>query len=198
MEKAKAGRPRSEEAREAVLGAASALLAECGGEGLAIEAIARRAGVGRPTIYRWWPTAADVALEAVLRQAGEAIPVERFPDFRETLGRFLRRSMAAIGKGGGASLRYLMAQAQKDEGFRERFREGFVAKRRAVLRSLFETAASEGRIGAGFDADLGVDMVFGAMWYRLLTGHAPLDETFADELTDVILRAAGGGLHAGK
>jgi AcrR family transcriptional regulator len=187
MAKAKVGRPRSEKSREAILNATHDLLTEQGGAGLTIEAIARRAEVGRPTIYRWWPTVADIVLEAVLRQADKDIAVPAFESLRETLRQFLRQSMQAIGGWGGVHLRFLMAHAQNDEEFRERFRDNFVAKRRAVLQSIFQQAVERGQVGSGHDLDMLVDIVFGAMWYRLLVGHAPMDESFADELTEAVI-----------
>ncbi len=187
MTKGKIGRPRSEKAREAVVQAAHDLLTEEGAAGLSIEAVAKRAGVGRPTIYRWWPSAADIALEAVLRRADADIPVPAVEPLEEALGLFLRRSMRAL-DWGGPHLRFLMAQAQKDAAFGERFREGFVARRRAVMLSLLQRAGESGRRSSGIGLDLAVDMVFGAMWYRLLTGHAPLDAAFADDLTEAAMR----------
>jgi AcrR family transcriptional regulator len=188
MATAKIGRPRSEKSRDAILGAAHALLHEQGGAGLTIEAVARRAGVGKPTLYRWWPTLADLVLEALLRQADETIAVPPSGSLRETLRPFLRQSMKAIADGAGAHLRFLMARAQMDEGFRQRFRDAFTARRRAVLKSIFLRAAERGQIGPGHNLDMLLDLVFGAMWYRLLIGHAPIDEPFADELTEVIVR----------
>lgn len=187
MAKVKAGRPRSEKSREAIINATHDLLNEQGGAGLTIEAIARRAEVGRPTIYRWWPTVADIVLEVVLRQADKDIAVPACKSLRETLQGFLRQSMHAI-DWGGVHLRFLMAHAQLDEEFRGRFRDNFVAKRRAVLRSIFRQAMERGQVGSGHDLNLLVDIVFGAMWYRLLVGHAPMDECFADELTEVVMR----------
>ncbi len=187
MAKAKVGRPRSEKSREAILKATHDLLTEGSGAGLTVEAIARRAEVGRPTIYRWWPTVADIVLEAVLRQADKDIAVPSCESLRETLQGFLRQSMQAT-DWGGVHLRFLMAHAQRDEEFRERFRDNFVAKRRALLRSIFEQAVERGQIGSEPNLDLLVDIVFGAMWYRLLVGHAPLDESLADELTEAAVR----------
>lgn len=191
MPKVNAGRPRSEKAREAIIDAVRELLHESGGAALSIEAIARRAGVGKPTIYRWWPSLADVVLEALLQEADESIDPPAFESLYHSLRGFLRRSMAAL-EGGGPQLRFIMAQAQQDEAFRERFREQFVARRRAVLRSIFEQAAARGQLGAGHSPELLVDVVFGAMWYRLLVGHAPLDEALADGLTDMVMGLASG------
>lgn len=187
MAKGKVGRPRSEKSREAVLDATSGLLEVKGGAGLTIEAIAKRAGVGKPTLYRWWPSLADIVLEALLRQATAEISVPEVDSLEETLLGFLHQSMHSIKEGAGAHLRFLMAQAQRDEEFRQRFRENFVAKRREVLRSIFLQAVERGEIGVGCNHDLLVDMVFGGMWYRLLIDHAPLDEAFADEMTDLIM-----------
>lgn len=188
MSNAKTGRPRSEKSREAIIKATRDLLHEGGGAGLTIEAIARRAGVGKPTIYRWWPALADIVLEALLRQAETVIEAPSADSLRESLRGFLRQSMRAIDEGAGEHLRFLMAQAQKDEEFRARFRDNFVAERRAALRSIFEQAITRGEISADRSPDLLTDMIFGAMWYRLLTGHAALDEFFADELTEAAMR----------
>ncbi|ADU62163.1 MAG: TetR/AcrR family transcriptional regulator [Pseudodesulfovibrio sp.] len=188
MSKAKLGRPRSEKSKEAILSATHALLSETMGTGLTIEAIARRAKVGKPTIYRWWPGVADIVLEVVLSQANASITVSTSDSLQETLGQFLRESMNAIVNWGGVHLRFLVAHAQKDEAFRDRFRDNFTAKRRAVLKSIFAQAMERGEIGSEQNVEILVDMVFGAMWYRLLIGHAPANETFADDLTEAIIR----------
>lgn len=188
MAKAKVGRPRSEKAQEAILNATHELLHETRGSGLTVEAIARRAGVGKPTIYRRWPALADIVLDALLRQADSEIPVPQCATFRETLNRFLRLSMQSINKGAGVHLRFLMAQAQRDVAFHDRFRDNLVAKRRAALMTIFLEGVANDEISSDQNLDLLVDMVFGAMWYRLLTGHAPMDEDFADELTEAVVR----------
>lgn len=186
--KAKIGRPRSEKSKEAVIKATHELLHEQGGAGLTIEAIARRANVGKPTVYRWWPTLADIVLEAVLLQAATKIMVIHFESLQKTLSQFLKQSMKTITDGDGAHLRFLMAHAQKNEDFRKRFRENFTAQRRTVLNSIFLQAMERGQISPEQNLEMLIDIVFGTMWYRLLIGHAPMDESFADELTEVIIK----------
>ncbi len=187
MTKARVGRPRSEKSRNAIIDATDALLNEGGGAGLTVEAVARRAGVGKPTIYRWWPTLADLVLDVLLRQADAAIPVVRYGSLRETLRPFLLLSVRSINQGAGSHLRFLMSQAQLDEAFRVRFRTHFTARRRAVLKSIFEQGVERGDVSADQNLDILVDLVFGAMWYRLLTGHAPLDQSFAEDVTDAMV-----------
>nr|WP_321513171.1 TetR/AcrR family transcriptional regulator [uncultured Pseudodesulfovibrio sp.] len=187
MAQSKIGRPRSEEAQKAILNAAHELLCENGGQGLTIEAIAKRAKVGKPTLYRWWPTLADIVLEAALCQADTDITVPSFVSLRETLNLFLRQSMKAIADGGDVHLRFLMAHAQQDDEFRKRFRDNFVATRREALRSLLRQAVECGQIAPGQNLETIVDIVFGAMWYRLLVGHASMDNAFAEELTELVI-----------
>ncbi len=186
--KGKTGRPRSEKSREAIINATHELLQKESGARLTIEAIAKTASVGKPTIYRWWPTLADIVLEAVLHQAESNIKVRPFDSLQETLYEFLKQSTHAL-TDGGPHLRFLMAQAQQDEAFRKRFRENFVAKRRGVLLSIFTRAIKQEQISSNQNIELLVDIAFGTMWYRLLTDHAPMDESFADELTEIIIRA---------
>jgi len=192
MTDTRVGRPRSEQAHDAILDAARDLLNEKGGAATTIEAIARRAGVGKPTIYRRWPSIADIVLEALLRQAEIDIPVPAESSAREALRVFLRRSMNAAAGADGAHLRFLLAHAQSDDSFRERFRDGFTAKRRETLKSILARTDERGETRSRIDPDTAADIVFGVMWYRLLVGHAPLDEALADELTDLVADPIGG------
>jgi AcrR family transcriptional regulator len=191
MARTKTGRPRCEKARKAVLGAADELLRENGPGGLTVESVAARAKVGKPTIYRWWPALADIVLETMLRRAKAEVPVPDHATLKDGLRQFLRLSVDSLSGDVADHLRFLMAQAQRDEDFRARFREKFVAERRGALRSIFLLAARRGQARPGLDPDIPVDLVFGAMWYRLLTGHAPLDRAFADQLADAALAVAG-------
>src|SRR5260221_12486896 len=58
------GRPRSEQADRAIIDATLEMFAESGAEGLCIEKVAARAGVGKATIYRRWPGKEDLLLDA--------------------------------------------------------------------------------------------------------------------------------------
>lgn len=179
--KPKIGRPRSEVSQEAILRATHELLNEKGAAGMSVEAIAKRAKVGKTTIYRWWPSMADIVLELVLDDAKKKIAIPVAGTFEENLKEFLRQSMKAVRQWGGVHLRFLMAHAQKDEAFRERFRENFIMQRRGVHKDMlrqskFAESVSDQKI------KFLMDMIFGAMWYRLLIGHAVMDEDFADEL----------------
>jgi AcrR family transcriptional regulator len=175
-----------------VLAAAGELLESEGYGRLTIEAIARQAGVSKQTIYRWWPNKAAVVLD-LLNEGARRIAPDRLADtLVDDLRRFVRRSVLGAKQSAGI-LTGLMAEAQLDEQFAAEFRAGFLARRREVLRALLKRGQDRGEVDPGTDLTLLVDVMFGALWYRVLSGHAPLSRRFADDLTDVLLSLARDG-----
>ncbi|HTJ28386.1 MAG TPA: TetR/AcrR family transcriptional regulator [Candidatus Limnocylindria bacterium] len=175
------GRPRSEAARRAILSAALAAIRADGYGAVTVERIAQRAGVGKQTIYRWWRGKAEVVLDAVAQDATATIVPEHTDDPAADLRRFLAASFRRIHEEGADVLRGLVAEAQIDARFRTLLREHFLAGRRAVLRAVLARTATR------VPLDLAVDFVFGAMWYRLLDDHAPLDDELATEIVRALL-----------
>ncbi len=185
------GRPRSEAARRAILGATTDLIDEQGYGAVTMEGIARRAGVSKQTIYRWWSSPALIVLEALNEGASRIAPLTQTGDLEYDLRLFVRRSVLGARDKVARLLTALMAEAQRDESFAEAFREGFLAQRRAVMRQLLERARSRGQLAAGVNIDFLVEMFYGALWYRLLTDSGPINRRFADDLTDSLLLLAG-------
>jgi AcrR family transcriptional regulator len=189
------GRRRNDAAKEAILDAAFRLLSDpnTGAAGLTIEAIAAEAGVGRQTIYRWWPSKGAVLADALVRYARVAVPERDTGSFAGDLTAFLIDSFAGLGDRGYADrLRQIVAAAQHDEHV-ARILSEFTAVRRAALRALLERGRDAGELAP--DADLGmlVDMAYGVLYYRLLVGHAPLDESAARSLAAELTRSAAPG-----
>ncbi|MFL6074226.1 MAG: TetR/AcrR family transcriptional regulator [Mycobacteriales bacterium] len=181
------GRPRSERARRAILDAAYAQLAAHGFADLSIEGIAAAAGVSKQTIYRWWPSKAEVVLEAMLDRAGVLVPPVDTGVLEDDLRAFLETTFAAAEPTLIRVLTGLMAQATLDPAFGRVFNERFLAARRDILRELLERGVARGELPAGHDLDVRVDAVYGLLWYRLLVGHRPLDSATARELTELVL-----------
>jgi AcrR family transcriptional regulator len=154
--------------------------------GLTMEGVAREAGVGKVTIYRWWPSVAAVTLEVLLEDAGESCPVPDTGDSAADLKTFLRGTFAAIRAHAGPLLRCLMVEAQKNPAFREEFRARFIRSRQDALAGLLRR-----RQAGAKERVLIVDLIFGAMWYRLLVGHAPLDDALADDLCRMVTTLLG-------
>jgi AcrR family transcriptional regulator len=183
------GRRRSEDSRRAILAAAVELVGEHGYGPLTVEKIAARAGTGKQTIYRWWPTKADVVMEALVEKADLHIPVPDDGSLRADLRAFLEASVA-LGRTPQvvAILRALMAEAQLDEGFGGRFRDGFIESRRSALRTVLERAAGRGELPDGVSVDTLLDVVFGVIWYRVLTDRVMGADAVVDELVTLIAR----------
>jgi len=185
------GRRRNDAAQLAILDATFRLLSDPGTEALTIDAIAAEAGVGRQTIYRWWPSKGAVVAEALARHAQVVVPERDTGSFTADLAAFLIDSFAGLENEGYADrLRQIVAEAQHDEHV-ARMLADFTAVRRAALRSLLERGRAAGELRAGADLDMLVDMAYGVLYYRLLVGHAPLDETAARSLAAELARSAG-------
>ncbi len=185
------GRKRSEESRLAILAAAWDLVGEAGFGGLTIEGIAARSGTGKQTVYRWWPSKADVLLEALAAQADLRIRIPDDGSYAADLLGFLTASYQ-LGRDPRVVhvLRVLMAQAQIDEAFGARFRASFLLRRRSALAVITDRAQARGDFPASPPPDLVADIVFGVIWYRVLSRDQPLDASIPARLTAVLTAAA--------
>lgn len=179
-------RTRSEQSRQAILNAVFTATRERGYGALTADALAQAAGVGKQTIYRWWHSLNEVALDA-LREHAKAIPSPRTGTLAGDLAAFLRASFQLL-RGGrdptGRILKGLMAEAQLDTAFARSF-AAFIDARRGVLRAIVRRHVPVSRDA---DVEATVDMLFGAMWYRLLVEHAALDRAFAQSLATLAAR----------
>ena len=181
------GRPRDPALREAILAAARDLLDEGGLPAVTMEAIARRAGVGKPTIYRHWPNAPAVAMAAFLETAtppvAEGLPGRPLEDLRRQLAAIA----AAFAARTGRNVKAMIAATQGETELAKAFRNQFVAASRAEGKALLMRAVATGEIRAEVDLEVAVDLIYGPIYYRLLVGHAPLDREFTDRLLREVL-----------
>jgi AcrR family transcriptional regulator len=181
------GRPRSEATRQAILAAALDELRDRGYAALTVEGIATRSGAGKPTIYRWWPSKADVVLDALLDQAAAESPVPDEGSLPADLLAFLNATFRQHDQ--RPILIGLMAQALLDPVFAKAFRDRFLFSRRAALREILDRAVDRGEVARDVDPELLVDVVYGVLWYRLMLDHLPLDETAGKQLAALLVRA---------
>ena len=192
---AQVGRPRSTKARAAILGAALRMARTGGHLRMTMQRIAREAGVSKQTIYRWWASPAEVLLEAIQERARTGIPVPDTGSLREDLAGFLAATLALPRRIPGLDdmLRALMAEAQYDPDLAAVLRRDLIDPRRAVLRSIFERAHARGELADLSGADLWLDVAFGVIWYRVLTGVGPRNAALAERLATLLAREAKAG-----
>jgi AcrR family transcriptional regulator len=188
----KRGRPRSEEADRAILSAATELLAERGLGGMSMEEVAARAGVGKATVYRRWSSRGALALDAFLAEFEEQQPVPDTGTFRGDLLSALRGWIRSVTRTpAGRMLAGLVAEAQRDPALATAWRDQVIEPLRVRNTVLVERAIERGEIPSDVDADVVLDMMFGAAYHRLLQGHRPLTDQFARHVVDLIVAGVG-------
>ncbi|MFJ1708081.1 TetR/AcrR family transcriptional regulator [Kitasatospora sp. NPDC088346] len=186
--RAHSGSRRDEAARLAVLHAADDLLVEHGFGALTVEAIARRAGVAKQTIYRWWPSKVEILLDTLIEDSAKRIPVpvdkptaNGIRGYLRAFARFLTRDPA------GKVLLALLAEAQHDPGTAAAFHMRYLDPRRSQERDLLARAVEAGEISPELGPDATVDALIGPIVYRAMTGST-IPRGLVDTLVDDLLR----------
>lgn len=182
------GRPRSVEADRAILTATADLLAERGLAAMSIEEVAARAGVGKTTIYRRWPSKGLLALDAFVISFRAEQPQPDTGSLRGDLLSALHVWVRAVTQTAmGPMLTGLIAEAQHDPELRGAWRDRVLEPMRTQHRVMLDRAIERGEIPATVDRDVVLDLFFGAAEHRLLLGHLPMTGNFIAEVVDMIL-----------
>jgi AcrR family transcriptional regulator len=182
------GRPRSAEADRAILTATLELLAERGLDAMSIEEVAARAGVGKTTIYRRWPSKGLLALDAFVISFRAEQPLPDTGTLRGDLLSALHAWVRTVTQTAmGPMLTGLIAEAQHDPELRGAWRDRVIEPLRAQHRIMLDRAIDRGEIAVSVDKDVVLDLFFGAAEHRLLLGHLPMTGEFIATVVDVIL-----------
>jgi AcrR family transcriptional regulator len=170
------------------------LLAERGLAAMSIEEVAARAGVGKTTIYRRWPSKGLLALDAFVASFRAEQPLPDTGTLRGDLLDALHAWVRAVTLTPmGRLLADLVAEAQHDPELRAAWRDRVLEPLRFQHRIMLDRAIARGEIPATVDREVVLDLFFGAAQHRLLLGHLPLDEDFIREVVEVILNGIRRG-----
>jgi AcrR family transcriptional regulator len=180
------GRQRSEESEEAILSAITALLRDKPLRDISIEEIARKAGVGKATIYKWWPSKAYIAFDAFSRRLEEMVPINDTGSAERDFKQQLRSLFAFFDTPAGLVLRHFLAEGQVDEEFASLFRDRFIRPRRETIGVIFDRAVERGQIRRGLDREVVLDLIYGPGFYRMLIRHEPLHRNTVDEMVSAL------------
>jgi len=190
----KPGRPPSEAARRSVLETAYRIVMSEGLGRLTIERVAAESGVSKPTIYRTWTNAQDLAMAAFMAQPPSDTPVSRATSARSMLKAHLRGVIDTFATQRGRQITLTMASADPDSELAKAFRNQVILKSREAGRGLIEKAVAAAQVRADLDVETVLDMLYGPLFFRLLAGHLPLSPPLAEHLVDTLfdgVRTAG-------
>jgi AcrR family transcriptional regulator len=186
------GRPRSERARLAILDAAADLLLTQGLAEVSMDAVAAQAGVSKATIYRWWRSKQLLVMDALFHewQRHEGPGVDTGSLHGDLLSLLRAWSERARKRPFGHVIAAMVIEAHADPEFARIYKERFVARRRVPAHAAVERAIERGEIARDTDPETILDMLYGALYHRLLHRHEPLDDPFVERIVAIVVAGA--------
>ena len=175
-----------------MLDAAYAILEEEGAGAFSIDAVARRAGTARTTIYRWWPSRSVLAIESFREKFQPQIVVPRSGDAEADFRTLIASLTGALAGPAGSVAASVVAHAQSDKETQQLFREQFSEPLRRESARLLQAGIAQGQFREDLEVARVIDAFAGAVYLRLLLG-SPLSRSWADALCDTLL--AGCRIH---
>lgn len=186
------GRPHTgiAESHGAIMDVVYELLQEKSTRDMTMEEVARRAGVGKQTLYRWWPTKAALVM-AMFSERIARIPVAvEGVNAEQNLRQRMRRFIAALNSPLGKIMADLIAEGQSEPAVLQEFYEQHVRSRREDTIASIEQGKASGELRSDVNAELLVDALFGAIYYRLLFRSGPMTDEYVDQLADQVFRGS--------
>jgi AcrR family transcriptional regulator len=192
---ARKGRPPSQMAAShtAIIDAVYALLQKKSVRDLTMEEVARRARVGKPTLYKWWPTKATLVLAMLCERMAPNLEKPTVLTAEESLRFRVRRLIGAFNGPFGKIVAGLIAEGQSEPAVRQAFFDRWVSPRRSATVVDLKRGKDAGELRRDTDTDLLNDAIFGAIYYRFLLHSAPLTRRFGEELVEQVIRGHRSG-----
>jgi AcrR family transcriptional regulator len=171
--------------REAVV----AELAAVGYGRLSIEAVARRAGVGKTAVYRRWSNKLELVLDVVTEVAGQRLPLLDTGSLKGDLEMLLTIISHALRHPLASQIiPDLHAEAARNPQIAQTLQQALQANQRHVATTLLDRAVERGELKK-VDPDLAMDLVFGPLYWRLAIARSPLPKGYVSRLATTIARA---------
>ena len=186
----KIGRPPSTAAAShtAIMDAVYELLQQTSARDLTMEAVAKRAGVGKPTLYKWWVSKAALIF-AMFRERLASQPETLAAETAEQVIRYkVQRLIREFNGLFGKVMADLIAEGQSEPGILSDLYEQHMSLSRASTVADVERGKIAGEFADNTNADLLLDAIFGPLYFRLLLRDRPLTEKYGDELVNQVLR----------
>ena len=183
------GRPPSEMAAShaVIMDAVYALLQEKSVRDLTMEAVAKRAGVGKPTLYKWWPTKATLVLAMLCERMAPKLEKPTVLTAEESL-RFRARSLIKAFNGPfGRIVAGLIAEGQSEPAVLQEFFDRWISPRRNATITDLQRGKDAGELRSETEPALLNDAIFGAIYYRMLLRSGPLTRRLGEDLVEQVI-----------
>jgi AcrR family transcriptional regulator len=177
----------------AIMDAVSALLQEKSVRDLTMEEIAKRARVGKPTLYKWWSTKATLVLAMLCERMAPNLAMPTVLTAEESLRLRVRRLIDAFNGPFGKIVAGLIAEGQSEPAIRQEFFDQLVGPRRTATIADLQRGKKAGELLSDTEPDLLNDAIFGAIYYRFLLRSGPLTRRFGEELVEQVIRGHRSG-----
>jgi AcrR family transcriptional regulator len=184
------GRPPSEMAAShaAIMNTVYTLLQEKSVRDLTMEEVAKRAGVGKPTLYKWWPTKSTLVLAMLCERMAPNLEKPSDRTAEESLQFRVRSLINAFNGPFGKIVAGLIAESQSEPAILQQFFDRWVNPRRTATIDELQRGKNAGELRSEAEPELLNDAIFGAIYYRLLLRSGPLTKRFGEELVEQIIR----------
>jgi AcrR family transcriptional regulator len=184
------GRPRDARHDQTILDATLRILLEEGYRGVTIEGVAARAGVGRPTIYRRWPSKPAVVVAALVQSDRLALPAPDTGSLRNDLIAVQRHQVERMNAPDARRVTAgLIADLADDPELADTYVSQFLAPRRATVWEVLQRGVDRGELDADVDFAFIYDLLVGPLFMRAVVWGQPLAPDAAEKTADVVLAA---------
>ncbi len=180
------GRPRSETAvsHEAIMDAVYELLKDTPARDLTMEAVAKRAGVGKPTLYKWWPSKAALIMAMFHERLADKLVSPKSATAEEAIRAKMRRLISEFNGPFGKVVADLIAEGQSDPAILKGLIDRHVGPRRASVIEDVERGKATGELLPEVNSGLVIDAIFGPVYYRHMLRLAPLTQEYGAKLVE--------------
>ncbi|MEV4481128.1 TetR/AcrR family transcriptional regulator [Micromonospora coxensis] len=167
------------------------LLATGGYAGLTIEGVARRSGVNKTTLYRWWPSKPALVAATFRYAVARELPVPDTGSLRGDLVALVRSKAAFLGEGPGRLAADVLAHTGADPEL-ARLADELLGQHSTHVAEITGRARARGELTGPVDDLLLADLLLGPVWLRAVVTHRPLSTADAEALVDTLLTGLGG------
>jgi AcrR family transcriptional regulator len=170
-----------------IMDAVYALLQEQSVRDLTMEAVAKQAGVGKPTLYKWWPTKATLVLAMLVERMAPKLEKPTDLTGEDSLRFRVRTLIDAFNGPFGKIVTGVIAEGQSEPAVLQEFFERWVSPRRNATIAELQRGKDAGELRSETEPELLNDAIFGAIYYRMLLGSGPLTRRFGEELVEQVI-----------